>query len=478
MAGREDGKPIDSGLVARVVAGVRYAITGKGPDSFFGPGEALPPQAQTQAAGRAFDFPFGVNMQIGPRATEAIDFPTLRALAESYDILRLAIETRKDQMGKLRWNVRRKDTGDEDATSKEIEAFLQEPDGEHDFLTWARMLLEDLLVIDAPTVYVRRTKGGQPFAFEVVDGGTIKRILNEDGRTPRAPEDAYQQIIKGMPAVNYSRDELLYKPRNPRPQKVYGYGPVEQIIMTVNIALRRQVSQLEYYTAGNIPAMFASVPASWTPTQIKEFQVMWEELLAGDSAKRRQLRFMPGDMKLERTQDEPLFDPYDEWLSRVICYAYSLPPGAFVKQQNRATAESSQEIALEEGLSPLMEWKVRFMNRLIQMGWQTTDYVFGWVKDLDVDPYVQAQIDEIYLKNKARRVNEVREDHGWEKDDELEQLAMAPPPAPFGGGDPNDPNNPDDPNAPPTPGAGTDKTPKPGVDAAKLGKARSRRPRY
>jgi len=29
-------------------------------------------------------------------------------------------------------------------------------------------------------------------------------------------------------------------PRNPRPHKAYGFSPVEQIVMTVNIALRRQ----------------------------------------------------------------------------------------------------------------------------------------------------------------------------------------------------------------------------------------------
>lgn len=464
MAGREGGKPIEASLVARVVAGVRYAITGRAPDAFFGPGDPLPPQAQTQAVGRAFDYPFAVNTQLQPRGTEAIDFPTLRALADSYDILRLAIETRKDQMGKLRWTIARKDGGKPDATAKEIEAFLQEPDGEHDFLTWKRMLLEDLLVIDAATVYVRRTKGGQPFAFEVVDGATIKRILNADGRTPRAPDAAYQQIIKGMPAVDYSRDELVYKPRNPRPQKVYGFSPVEQIIMTVNIALRRQVSQLEYYTAGNIPDMFASVPSTWTPAQIKEFQLLWDELLAGDTAARRRMKFMPGDMKLEKTQSEALFDPYDEWLSRVICYAFSLPPGAFVKQQNRATAESSQEIALEEGLSPLMEWDVRFMNRLITLGWQTTEYVFAWVEEADVDPKIQADIDVAYANAGIRRVNEIREDHGWEADAELDALQLAPPPAPFGDEDPA--------NADTTqkPGAGTN-TP----SAAKLLKARARR---
>ena len=459
MAGREDGKPIEASIIARVLTGVRYIIRGN-QNEFFGPGQPMAPIAQEAAVGRAFDYPFATNMAYTPRAEEAVTFPTLRALADSYDILRLAIETRKDQMGKLRWAVQRKDTGKQDAMAKEIEAFLQEPDREHDFLTWKRMLLEDLMILDAPTVYVHRTKGGQPFSFDVIDGSTIKRLLGQDGRTPRAPDPAYQQIIKGMPAVDYSRDELLYKPRNPRPQKVYGYSPVEQIILTVNIALRRQVSQLEYYTEGNIPDMLASVPKEWSPAQIGEFQKLWDELLRGDSGARRRMKFMPGDMKTQATKAEPLFDQYDEWLSRVVCYAFSLPPGAFVKQQNRATATNAQEVALEEGLSPLMEWDVRFMNRLIFMGWQTTEYEFTWVRDLDIDPLVQAQIDRIYAGPTAilRRSNEIRDDHGWEKDEELDALQTAPPTPPaVAGGAPGEPGTTQEPGA-----------------AAKLVKARAR----
>lgn len=457
MAGREGGKPIEASVIARIAAGVRYMISGDA-SAFFGPGQPMAPMAQETAVGRAFDYRMGANLSTSPRAEEPIDFPTLRALAESYDILRLAIETRKDQFGSLRWTIQRKDTGKQDAKAKEIEAFLQEPDREHDFLTWKRMLLEDLMILDAPTVYVHRTKGGAPFSFDVIDGALIKRIIGQDGRTPAAPDPAYQQIIKGLPAVDYSRDELLYKPRNPRPHKVYGYSPVEQIIMTVNIALRRQVSQLEYYTDGNIPDMFASVPKEWSPTQIAEFQKLWDELLSGDSKARRRMKFMPGDMKTQATRPEPLFDPYDEWLSRVVCYAFSLPPGAFVKQQNRATATNAQEVALEEGLAPLMEWDVRFMNRLIFMGWQTTDYEFTWVRDLDIDPLVQAQIDQIYATTKVRLVSEIRDDHGWEKAPELDALQTAPPPPPAGTAAPSDDQ-------------GT--TQEPG-DAAKLLKARAR----
>jgi hypothetical protein len=31
---------------------------------------------------------------------------------------------------------------------------------------------------------------------------------------------------------------------------------------------------------------------------------------------------------------------YDEWLARVICYAFSVPASAFISQVNRATSET------------------------------------------------------------------------------------------------------------------------------------------
>jgi portal protein len=368
------GSPVEPGIMSRIATGLRYALSGLSPTDFFGPGQPLPPAAQDEAHGRAWDFPVNYNISTRPRGEERIDFPTLRALADNYDLVRLAIETRKDQMGKLRWTVQRRDTGKQDDQAKQIEAFLQTPDGEHDFLDWSRMVLEDLLVIDAPAVFIQRTRGGQVFALEQIDGATIKRVLDSRGRTPAPPDPAYQQIIKGLPATDYSRDELVYKPRNPRIHKVYGYSPVEQLILIVNIGLRRESHQLAFYTAGNVPDMLIGVPATWNPDQIAKYQKYWDQLMAGDLDARRQARFVPGDMKPQNLRPETaLFDMFDEWLARVVCYCFSLPPTAFVKQQNRATAESAQEAAIQEGLAPLMEWKVSLMNRLIRLGWNTSD---------------------------------------------------------------------------------------------------------
>lgn len=479
------GTAADAGLLTRIGRGLRYVVTGTG--DFFGPSTPQQPVAQEAAHGRAMDYPTGFNLTTQPRAGEPITFEQLRALAEHFDLVRLAIETRKDQMEKLRWQIQREDDGKQDQTALEIQQLLREPDREHDFLDWFRMLLEDLLVIDAPAVYIRPTRGGQVYAFEQLDGATIKRVLDNRGRTPAPPakgepfdpavHTAYQQIIKGLPATDYHANELIYKPRNPRIHKVYGFSPVEQIIFIVNIALRRQAHQLAFYTAGNVPDMLMAAPKDWSAEQVASFQKYWDLLMAGDLEARRQMRFVPGgDMKpLAIRPESSLFDEFDEWIARVVMYCFSLPPLPFVKQQNRATAETAQEAAVEEGLSPLMEWTVSFMNRLIRKGFQVEGYVFAWTDETSLDPLVQAQVDQIYVSSGIRLPNEVRVDHEWPANPALDERKLAPPMAPGtppGGGEGKGGDNGGD-----TSGSAGDRQPgtgakKPG--AAKLTKARAR----
>ena len=274
------------------------------------------------------------------------------------------------------------------------------------------MLLEDLFVLDAPTLYVRRTATGTLWGLEVIDGATIKRLLGPDGRTPRAPDPAYQQVLKGVPAVDYTTDELIYAPRNPRPHKVYGYSPVEQILMTVNIGLRRQVSQLNYFTEGNTPEALIGVPEEWTPDQIRQFQEYWDALLEGNLAARRHTRFVPGGLKYQPIRDVPLKDDFDEWLARVVCFAFSVPPTAFSKQTNRATAEASQDAATAEGLQPLLIWLKALIDRVIGQVLGSDDLEFAWTDRTAPDPQTQATIAAAYVGAGIKTRNEVRAELG------------------------------------------------------------------
>lgn len=429
--------PIDAGFIARAVAGVRFAFTGKGGD-WFGPAEPMRPVAPDEVKGRKYDFPFAVNLQATkPRQGEPITFDQLRALADNYDLLRLVIEKRKDQLEQMEWTVQRRDMGstprDErqqrDARTDAAIEFFKNPDRSSGWAGWLRQVIEDLLVLDAPALYVRRTRGGGVYALEPVDGATIKRVLDGSGRTPAAPATAYQQVLKGMPAVDYTAEELIYRPRNLRTHKVYGFGPVEQIIATVNIALRRQASMLEYYRSGNVPDALIGVPADWTPEQIRQWQEWWDAMLEGNLAERRKTKFVPGELSKNfmETKQPPLKDLFDEWLARVVCFAFSIEPTPFVSQVNRATSETSREQSQSDGLLPLKNWVKSLIDDLLAlMG--TPDLEFVWNDAEAVDAQARAEINCKYVAAGILTRDEVRAEMGRDPlpDGQGASIAAAP----------------------------------------------------
>jgi hypothetical protein len=192
-------------------------------------------------------------------------------------------------------------------------------------------------------------------------------LIGEDGRAPEPPDPAYQQVLHGVPAADFTSDELLYLPRNVRAHKLYGMSPVEQVALTVNIALRCEAATLDYYRTGSSPDAFAPLPKEWTSDQIRQFQDYFDALMSGNSARRWMLKFMPSDFKLIEARQPPLKDQYDEWLARVICYAFSVPATPFVAQVNRATSETMRLQATHEGLAPLKTWIKNALDQVIQV---------------------------------------------------------------------------------------------------------------
>jgi HK97 family phage portal protein len=377
----------------------------------FSPGYPLVPPERERV--RVWDFPVGYNTIYTPRAYEPIGFHELRALAENHDITRLAIETRKDQIEKLEWVVRPRDKKklrpDASARVAMLTEFWRKPDGEQPFGTWLRELLEDLLVLDAPCLEVRRNRGGDIIGLDIVDGSTIKVLVDDTGRRPRPPAPAYEQIIHGRPWRLLTSEQVLYLPRNKRPHKAYGFGPCEQIVMTINIGLRRQLMQLQHFTDGNVPPGLVNAPDGWNADQIRQFQEWFDSILAGNTGSRTRLIWAPTGAKYQAFKEAPYKDEFDEWLARIVCYAFSLPPTAFTPQVNRATAQSAQETALEEGLAPLAGWVKRLVDSVIQDRMGHTDLEFVWSEARPTNAKAQASILDIYVKDGVYTLNEARD---------------------------------------------------------------------
>jgi hypothetical protein len=425
---------MEMGFAARVGRKLRNTI-----DAWFGPDLPMASSAPAGTPPRTLDYPVGYNINIQPRNMEPISFSQMRSLADSFDLVRLCIETRKDQVSRMPWAFRKKsqpgqiksvdarsnnpfsgeDNEENDPRLAQLTDFFSYPDKEHTWQQWVRLLLEDLLVIDAPVLVPIVSQDGelwspgkQLYALEVIDGSTITRKIDAMGRTPAAPAIAYQQILKGLPAVDFTAEQLIYRPRNVRAHKFFGFSPVEQIILTINIGLRRQIHLLNYYTEGNVPEAVAQVPKEWSADQISEFQDWFDSSLAGNSARRRRITFVPECGSLQFTRDPMLKDALDEWITRIVCYAFGLSPQQFVTAMNRATAETSVEQAAAEGLVPVLGYLADTINFIVHRHFGFTDIEFVWEQDRTLNALEQARIDDIYVRAGVLSIDEVRQDLG------------------------------------------------------------------
>jgi HK97 family phage portal protein len=417
------GRMTNLSLQAQQAAGIGFDQDPNSGSFIYGPGAPLDPVSGNNPI-RVFDYPAGYNLFSIPRRDESFSFAELRAFA-NVEMVRTAIETRKDQIERLDWKVRpildrrRRGAIQQEAYPaqrervKKVEQFLRKPDGIHLFSTWMRLLIEDLLAIDAVSLEVRRNRSGQLIGLDPVPGDTINVLIDATGRRPKPPLPAYQQFIAGMPTVNLTAEELLYLPRNVRPGHVYGMGPVQQIVVTINTVLRRQTQQLAYFSSGNTPEGIINAPDGWTAEQLKAYQQWFDEYLSGNATRRSGVLWVPFGAKYQAFKEAPLQDHFDEWLARIVCFAFSLPPTPFIRAMNRSASETDKERALTEGMEPLLLWAKRFLDDLIQTEWDP-ELEFVWDPPRDIDPSVQAAVDDSYLRNGTKCVDEVREELGLE----------------------------------------------------------------
>jgi hypothetical protein len=150
------------------------------------------------------------------------------------------------------------------------------------------------------------------------------------------------------------------------------------------------------------------VPQGWTPDQIKQFQDYWDTEFAGDLAKRRRAKFVPGEAaaKVVQTKEPQHKDDFDEWLARIICFAFSVPPQWATKAMNRATADNQSAQSEEEGLEPTKEWVKDLIDEIVAEEFASPDLELHWLDEDEGDPET---VLEGRLKVGALTLNEMRD---------------------------------------------------------------------
>ncbi|OBW61091.1 MAG: hypothetical protein A9183_03025 [Dehalococcoides mccartyi] len=390
----------------------------------FGPGEPLSPAAPSEQPRRT-DYQVGRNMLVSPRASESrsVTFSQMRQLARIHGVLRTVIEKRKDELKGLEWTIAIKPEfmgKGYESEAKEALKFFEKPDLENTFDQWLGMLTEDLFVIDAPCLFKERDRLGNLRSLQVIDGSTILVLVDDRGRVPAPPQMAYEQIIKGQPRTGYIKptknytgyDELYYRPYNTSSDGVYGFSHVESIIMTVNIALRRDTTFLEWFRSGNIPQALIPAPELWTPQQVIEFQETFDNYMKGDLGNRSGLHFTPGGTGQAQMLQQLTFDGlFDEWLARIICARFGVSPSPYVRMVNRATAETMEEASVEESLVPMMQHLKSWFDQVLSDDMGKPYLQFIWVPGQSYNKN-NADMDSSMLEHGIKTIDDLREAQG------------------------------------------------------------------
>jgi hypothetical protein len=319
----------------------------------FPPGWPLAPQLLDTprpdglADPRLFQYPVTINL---PGVTDrVVPWATLKKAAES-PVFRNCIEIRKTAISTLDWTVQpsaryierqskitgqAKNTierGIRDKYGDDIERgldFWANPDRKNgrDFSQWIGLLVEEALTWDAMAIYPHKTYGGDLLGLWIIDGSTIKPLLDETGGRPEPPSPAYQQLLYGFPRGEFTADtidmdgkivtpgaldstQLIYERWVMRTYSPYGFGPTEQALLDGLLWNKRFAWMISEYTEGAQPAtwLINKGQTDWTPGQLLEYEKALNDHLSGQTAERMRNRMLP--VGIEPSNDRAIPERY------------------------------------------------------------------------------------------------------------------------------------------------------------------------
>ena len=428
----------------------------------FGPGVPITPGAinplrdDGRPDPRRYEYQVAQNINI--TETKLIPFKTLRASADQIDIIRRCVEVTKSKLVGLDWDIVLAADASEKIAAESggdhvramakarakytdeinrLRTFWENPDPSNGltFSDWMMIAAEETLVLDALAIWPQRTVGGDLYGFQILDGSTIKPMLDDRGMRPQAPDVAYQQILYGFPRAEFTAndddpaadgeftsDDLAYLVRNRRAMSTYGYSPVERSLPLADIYLRRQQWIRAEYTDGVIPDLMFTTTADWgnNPDLLRAYENILNDDLSGQTEQRKRARLLPTGL-VPITNDgygEKFKDTLDDYLVTSICGHFGVQPSeiGFSPKGGLGGAgfsEGQAENAEALGIGPLSNWLSKSLTNL--------SYTFlGMPRELEfklmtskrMDNEENARKNQIEITSGGKTINERRSEMG------------------------------------------------------------------
>ena len=420
------------------------------------PGAINPVREDGRADPRRYEYQVAQNINITP--TKLVPFQTLRQTADQVDIIRRCLEVIKNKITSMDWDIVLSEDASEKISAESgkdhvramadargrytedinrLRNFWEQPDRANGYTwaDWLNIFLEDSLVLDAVAIWPQKAVNNDLYGFQLLDGSTIKPLIDDRGMRPMAPNPAFQQILFGFPrsefmATNdaenadgeFTSDELTYLVKNRRTWSVYGFSPVERSLPLADIYLRRQDWIRKEYTDGVTPELMMKTDANFgnNPDLIRAYENIYNDDLAGQTAQRMRVRILPSgfDPVQPEGYGEKFKDVLDNYLITSICGHFGVLPSEIgfsgsgsLGASGLQTGETMSGEAI--GITPLTQWISRQLTNLsyLYLG-MPRELEFKIMFESKIDTEGEARKTDIELKNGARTVNEARADMG------------------------------------------------------------------
>lgn len=379
----------------------------------FAPGKPLVPYYGYDRRPRRYNYLVGRNIDTSVRDGR-IPFATLGKVIDGYDIAETCVRHAINDLRSMPLEFRPLEDHMKDATKAIAEAkrFLSHPDGYKPFVTWFAEWANDVFRYDAGCLWRERSANGRVSRLRVVDGTTIMPVTDYYGDTPEAPAPAFQQVIEGLPWIDFDRDDLIYLPQWPQSNSVYGKPAIETVLLNANTDVRLQMFFLGFFTEGTVPEMLLTAPADMTsPDDIAELQETWDDWYENNQAGRHGARWIPaGSTPYPYKQVQQLNPQIAEYVMRRTVAAFGLTPQdlGITTNVNRATSDTQVDLEFRISTVPNTEYFEAILNDVLQGDLAlpvAVKFDDGREKE---DRLVEAQAHQIYVSIGAESPDEVR----------------------------------------------------------------------
>jgi Phage portal protein len=393
----------------------------------------IPREGEDRPEPRRWQYPVTWNLPHGVPGDEGLNlapFSALRTISLTYSVARACIDLRVQEMLAIEWDIvptkeaEKKMRGDVkarrefEARREPVRRFWRRPDSAYfNFEAWLGAVLEDVLSIDALSLYIcppkMRGKGvagsSRIAELQLVDGSTVRPLLDMRGGPPAPPNPAFAQYMYGVPRVDlmsllagediremaaekwreYRGDQLLYLPYVTRSYNPYGLPPVERALVPIMSGLQRQQYQLDFFQEGSVPSVFISMgDPNATPNQCRELQDALNAM-AGDPAWKHKIIVLPGGSKVDPMRPATLADMLDDLIMTQTTMAFGVMPmelGIMPKASNSGPtggaqnqmAKASSDINERKALKPMLKWLKAIFDVITQDVIGATDMQWHW----------------------------------------------------------------------------------------------------